>query len=166
MIRSASAVILSLFLPSLAYADSVWAELSPWTIAVSSDDASKCYATRTLEGGSVVQIGTEPSLEGGFFAIYNSAWTHVEDGYEGEIEFDFGVSRFGGDVVGRIENGLPGGYAYFNNPEFVKEFSRRQTVNIKGKRGAEFELDLTGTSKAVRAVLACQDAQPDAAQAE
>ena len=144
----------------LAVADEVWTDLEDWKILINSEDVTRCYATRLFEDGSEVQIGTEPALDGGYFAIYNSAWTHIEDGMVGQVEFDFERSRFGGEAIGRIENGVPGGYAFFNNPAFVQEFARRQTVNIKGSNGTEFELDLTGTSRAIRAILACQDDQP------
>jgi hypothetical protein len=55
---------------------------------------------------------------------------------------------------------------FFDNPAFVQEFARRRTVRIIGSNGTEFELDLKGTSRAIRAVLACQDAQPAAAQGD
>lgn len=152
--------------PVLAADDNVWKTVGDWTIHIDSDDASRCFAARMLESGSEVQIGTEPTLDGGYFAVYNADWTHIKDQEKGEVEFDFGVSRFGGEALGRIENGVPGGYVFFNNPAFVQEFSRRQTVRVIGKSGAEFDLDLTGTSQAIRSVLACQDELPDPASSD
>lgn len=160
-----AAVLLASF-PFATSAAEVWRDLGQWRILVDKRDASKCFASRTVEDGTEIQIGAEPTLDGGYFAVYNAAWTHVEEGMQSEIEFDFGTSRFGGEVVGKIENGVPGGYAFFNNPEFVQDFARKQTVTIKGKSGTEFELDLTGTSRAIRAVLACQDDQPDQTASE
>lgn len=147
--------------PVLASDAEVWQTVGDWSIRINSDDVSRCFASRTLDTGSEVQIGTEPSLDGGYFAVYNAEWTHIEDGETGAIEFDFGESRFGGEVSGRIEDGVPGGYAFFNNPAFIQEFSRRQTVKVIGKSGARFDMDLSGTSRAIRSVLACQDEQPD-----
>ncbi len=147
--------------PLLASDGGVWQTVGDWSIRINSDDGSRCFASRELEDGSEVQIGTEPTLDGGYFAVYNPSWTHIGDGETGEVEFDFGRSRFGGKAVGRMENDVPGGYAFFNNPAFIQEFARRQSVRVIGKSGAEFEMDLTGTSGAIRAVLACQDEQPD-----
>lgn len=147
--------------PAAFAEDTLWQEAGQWVVRVNADKEMRCYASRTVDGGSEVQIGTEPALNGGFFAIYNPAWTHIDESTTAQVEFDFGVSKFRGSAEGRILNGIPGGYAFFNNPAFVQEFARRQTVTITGDGGAEFELDLTGTSLAVRAVLACQDAQPD-----
>lgn len=154
--------ILALFitLPTLVFAETtVFDIFGTWTIMVRNGDANTCYATRKTKDGSAVQIGVEPDLQGGYFAIYNGEWTHIKDGDTGTVEFNFGTSRFGGDAVGKIENGVPGGYAFFDNPAFVKEFANRQTVSVIGTNGAVFKMDLTGTKNAVAGVRACQDAQ-------
>ena len=148
-------------MPVSALAADVWQTVGDWTILINTEGTGKCFASRELDDGSEVQIGAEPTLDGGYFAIYNEAWTHIEEGQDGTVEFDFGTARFGGEANGRIENGKPGGYAFFNNPAFVQKFARSQTVKIIGSQGNTFELDLTGTSKAIRGVLACQDALPE-----
>ncbi len=144
----------------------VWEVDGEWVIKTSKENTSRCYASRELSDGSEVQIGTETTLDGGYFAIYNASWTHIEDGEIGTVEFDFGTSRFGGEARGKIEAGVPGGYVFFNNPSFVQDFARRQTVTITGEQGTEFSLDLTGSSRAIRKVLACQDAQPASEERE
>lgn len=148
--------------PVFGMAAESWQTVGDWSIMINTEDASRCFASRTMDDGSEVQIGTEPTLDGGYFAVYNAEWTHIEEGQELTVEFDFGTSRFGGKAKGKIENGLPGGYVFFNNPAFVQEFARGRTVKITGSEGNAFEMDLTGTSKAIRGVLACQDEQPDA----
>lgn len=139
-----------------ALADELWQQQGEWSIQLS--DAGGCYASRTLEDGSLVHIGTEPSAGTGFFAIYNTSWTHLVDGQTGSVEFDFGDERFGGDSQVRFFDGVPGGYAPFDNPAFVDAFASKYSVRLIGGSGAEFDLDLTGTSAAVKGVFACQDA--------
>ncbi|MEP1354017.1 MAG: hypothetical protein ABJX32_03905 [Tateyamaria sp.] len=155
------AILTLSIMPVSALAADVWQTAGDWTILINTEDTGKCFASRELDDGSEVQIGAEPTLDGGYFAIYNEAWTHVEEGQDGTVEFDFGSARFGGEAIGKIENGMHGGYAFFNNPAFIQEFARSQTVKIIGSQGNAFELDLTGTSKAIRGVLACQDALPE-----
>lgn len=138
----------------------IWDKAGEWTIRTDTADAARCYAGRTMPDATEVEIGVAPTLDGGFVALRNAAWTGIEDGATGEIEFDFGTSRFGGEAAGRITEGVPGAYVFFDNPAFVQDFSRRQSVRIIATNGDGFELDLTGTSLAIRAVLACQDAQP------
>lgn len=146
---------------AMADESEVWDTIGEWTIRVKSEGSNRCFASRLMDNGSEVQIGSEPTLNGGYFAIYNPKWTGIEEGEEGFVEFDFGTSRFGGEAVGRIEDGVPGGYAFFDNPAFVQDFARKLSVKIIGRNGSGFDMDLTGTSRAIRAVLACQDDQPE-----
>jgi hypothetical protein len=58
-----------------------------------------------------------------------------------------------------MHEGSLGGYAFFDNPEFVTEFAKRQSVIITGSKGPTEEIDLSGSSKAIAAVRACQAEQ-------
>ena len=89
--------------------------------------------------------------------IVNNAY----NGATGTLE-TVGAARFAGEVVGRLSNTLPGGYAFFDNPNFVKEFAKRNTVRVWGEREDVIEISLAGTAKAINAVLACQKEQPKA----
>lgn len=112
-----------------------------------------------MEDNSDVQIGFDPDEQGGYFAIYNPEWTHIKEGQKGTVTFDFGDEKFAGDAFGKYLNGIPGGYAFFNNPAFAEAFARRQNVKVSGSNGRSYEMDLTGTSRAVQAVRDCQAAQ-------
>jgi hypothetical protein len=160
--RFSPLIFIFLATQTLASEHQVWKTSGDWAILIRQSDDRACYANRTMDDGSEIQIGVASGRKGGYFAIYNAQWTHIEAGATGLVEFNFGDSRFGGDAIGKIENGIPGGYAFFDNPAFVEEFGKRQTVKIIGTRGAVFEMDLTGTKNAVAGVLACQAAQPEA----
>lgn len=137
-----------------------WGESGDWSILVDPTVGNGCLAQRIFDDGTQVQIGAEPSRDGGFFAAYNAGWTNIEEGETGIVSFDFGDARFAGDVVGRLWDGLPGGYAFFDNPNFVTEFGKRNSVKISGEKGRLVEIDLSGTKRAIDAVLACQKEQP------
>ncbi|MEM9393289.1 MAG: hypothetical protein AAGA38_05500 [Pseudomonadota bacterium] len=138
-----------------------WGSTGLWKILLRDGPVNTCYAMRQLPDESIVEIGFARERGRGYFAIYNAAWTHLEDGRKGVVEFDFGNARFAGETVGRIENGFPGGYAAFNNPAFVDAFARGRSVKIIGTEGAEFELDLTGTHRAIAEIRTCAAAQGD-----
>jgi len=144
-----------------AQGHAVWGEAGGWRILVDPSTGNGCLAERAFEDGTLVQIGTDPSREGGFFAAYNADWTNIEDGAPGVVNFDFGDARFAGDVLGKIYNTLPGGYAFFDNPSFVAEFAKRRSVKVSGESGRIIEINLTGTAKAIETVLKCQGEQPD-----
>lgn len=162
MLRMISIAMLPLFAGALQAAEpSLWKEVGNWTIHVDPAAGNGCFARREFDDGLVVEVGAVPKDAGGFFAAYNPAWTTIEDGAAGVVSFDFGDAKFEGDVVGIIRDGLPGGYAFFDNPEFTSEFGKRTSVSVSGENGTEVEVDLTGTSDAIEAVKACQAEQPE-----
>ena len=63
---------------------------------------------------------------------------------------------FAGDVEGRIFDDLPGGYAFFDNPNFVDEFGKRNVVKVSGEKGHRVDIGLGGTKRAIDAIKACQ----------
>ncbi len=138
-----------------------WGEIGVWEILVDAAVGNGCLAQRIFEDGTLVQIGAEPARNGGFFAAYNAEWSDIKDGAIGIVNIDFGDARFAGDVVGKINQNLPGGYAFFDNPSFVTEFGERQSVMISGETGRLIEIDLTGSKRAIEAVLDCQKEQPE-----
>jgi len=140
-----------------------WEEIGTWEVLVDPAVGNGCLAQRVFDDGTLVQIGAEPARNGGFFAAYNAEWSDIKDGATGIVNFDFGDARFAGDVVGRINQNLPGGYAFFDNPNFVTEFGKRQSVKVTGESGRLVEIDLTGSKRAIEAVLACQKEQPEPA---
>ena len=136
-----------------------WGESGEWRILIDPLVDNGCYIERTMDDGTLVQVGYVPNRNGGFFAAYNAAWTGIEDGSSGTVQFDFERSLFGGEYVGVTRDGLPGGYAYFNNPEFIKEFGKRDGVSITGDKGNALEFKLTGTMKAINAMRNCDAEQ-------
>ncbi|GAA6193527.1 hypothetical protein [Phaeobacter sp. NW0010-22] len=130
-----------------------------WIIRINPANGNGCYMQKTFENGTVVQVGAVPDREGAFFAAYNTAWIDIVEGEAGSLLLDFEDSRFQGEVLGGSFEGAPGGYAFFNNPEFVSEFGRRRSVTITGERGGSEKIDLTGSSRAIGTVTACQDEQ-------
>jgi len=148
--------------PPMIHAQTVhekWGEAGDWEILIDPDVGNGCYMERTMEDGTLVQVGYVPDRNGGFFAAYNAAWTGLEDGAEGTVRFDFETSLFEGGYVSSVKSGMSGGYAYFNNPEFIKEFGKRNEVSITGEKGNTFAFKLTGTMKAINAMRNCDAEQ-------
>ena len=136
-----------------------WGESGDWVILIDPSVGNGCYMEKTSDDGTLVQVGMVPDRNGGFFAAYNAAWSIIEDGAAGTVQFDFGSSLFGGEYVGVVKADIPGGYAFFNNPEFIKEFGKRNEVSIKSDKGNALNFKLTGTMKAINAVRNCDAEQ-------
>lgn len=87
-------------------------------------------------------------------------WTHIQAGHIGTIKFEFADARFASDAIGRVNDDLPGGYAFFDNPNFVNAFAKRNSVKFSGESGVWFEISLSGAQQAIAAVRNCQKEQP------
>lgn len=138
----------------------VWGDVSGWSILVDPDTANGCLMEKRFDDGTLVQFGNVPNRNGGFFAAYNPDWTDIQDGVAGTVKFEFPKIRFTGETVGVAKDGRFGGYAFFNNPNVILEFGRNNDMTIIGKLGRSIEVNLKGTSKAIKAVKACQAEQP------
>ncbi len=149
---------LVLMLPTLGWAQShaEFATVGDWTVKSNPTNGNGCYMEKMFESGTLVQIGLVPDKNGAFFSAYNSAFQGVVDGEAGSVLFDFGDSRFQGVVVGAHFAGLPGGYAFFDNPEFAAEFGKRTSVLVQGGSGKSEDLDLTGSMKGLQSIKSCQ----------
>lgn len=150
---------LSLLLPTapLAQTHPEFAKIGDWTVRTNPTNGNGCYMEKSFDSGTLVQIGVVPDENGAFFAAYNAALDGVEEGAEGTVLFDFGDSRFQGAAKGAFLNGVPGGYAFFDNPEFAREFGKRTKVLVQGGAGRSEEIDLTGSMKGLRSIQACRD---------
>ena len=137
----------------------LWATEGDWEILSRSGEGPECFARRIYEGETEVQIGTVPSPAGWYFAAYNSNWTHLNEGTVRQVEFEFSDVIFAGHAEFRMQAGSPGGYAFFNNPEFLDEFGKRMSVTVSGPNGTGIDIDLSGSKRAVAAVENCQSAQ-------
>lgn len=137
-----------------------WGDAGAWQILIDPEVGNGCFMQRTFEDGTTVHVGAVPDRQGGFFAAMNPKWTEIAEGQEGVLVFDFGDAKFGGAALGIMRAGLPGGYAFFDNPAFVDEFGKRNSVQVAAKQGDPIEFDLKGSKKAIAAVRACQAEQP------
>lgn len=137
-----------------------WGTSADWTILVDPAAGNGCLMEKKFDDGTLVQFGTVPNRSGGFFAAYNADWTDIEDGTTGTVKFEFPKIRFTGDVVGVARDGRFGGYAFFDNPNVTLEFAKNNDMTVIGELGRTIEVNLKGTSNAIKAVKACQAEQP------
>lgn len=151
-------VAFCLVLPVAGYAQPVseYGRVGNWTVKIDPENGNGCFMERTYDSGTLVQIGVVPDREGAFFAAYNAAWRPNSASEVSTVLFDFGDSRFQGEVVAAVHDDLPGGYAFFDNPEFANEFAKRTTVRVEGASGKTEDLDLSGSHNGLEAVRKCQ----------
>jgi hypothetical protein len=136
-----------------------WSDAGNWEIFVDPDAGDGCLMQTELADSTRVRIGAVPLRDGGFIAVLNKSWQDLEEGATAVLTFDFDGELFAGEAQTIVEGDWRGGYAFFNNPEFVQGISKRKTLVVSGEAGREVTVDLTGTMKAVSAVMDCQKKQ-------
>jgi hypothetical protein len=139
---------------------SKWGDAGDWAILVDPATGNGCLMQKQFDDGTLFQFGTVPNRDGGFVAAYNPDWSDIKDGATGTVKFEFPDVRFVGEVVGVATGGRFGGYAFFDNPNVPLEFARSNDMTIDGEVGRVIAVNLKGTSKAIKAVKACQAEQP------
>ena len=127
-----------------------------WQIKVNPNNGNGCFMEKSFESGTLAQVGIVPDKGGAFFAAYNADWSKVVEGEVSQLLFDFGDSRFQGEIVGATFDNITGGYAFFDNPEFALEFGRRLSVTLIGENGGTETIDLSGSKLAIEVVKECQ----------
>lgn len=136
-----------------------WATVSGWEILIDPDAGNGCLMQKTLDEGTRVRIGAVPQRDGGFISVANPSWEAVADDTTSTLTFNFDGELFAGDAVAINDGDLHGNYAFFNNPEFVSDISKRRNMIVSDDDKDLATVDLTGTKKAVDAVLKCQKEQ-------
>lgn len=145
--------------PSYAQDLIKWSDAGNWEILVDASAGNGCLMQTQLADNTRVRIGAVPLRDGGFIAVMNETWQDIEEGATAVLTFDFDGEIFAGEAEAVIEGDWRGGYAFFNNPEFVQGISKRNTLVVSGEGDREATIDLTGTMNAVNAVLDCQKNQ-------
>lgn len=144
---------------ALAQPFNPYGEESGWNILVNEAFDNGCLIEKVMDDGLQVQIGVDPRDERGYVAIYVQAEKGVEDGMSVPVMFDLDGDKFSGDATGGVIDGYQGGYVYFNNPKFALDLAQKQTLTVTPEGRDATVVDLTGSKKAMQAMIACQQAQ-------
>ena len=136
-----------------------WGDVGEWGVFVDMENNNGCLIEKEFPDGTLVRIGKLPVQHAGYFTALNKAWTHIDTTMEDQYYFDFGDVLFAGEVVGVVEGEWHGGYAFFNNPEFLQDLGVKTQITIEGTRRIPLSVELKGTQRAIAELERCQAAQ-------
>lgn len=144
--------------PGVAAALTEWGKSGDWTILVDPETGNGCLMQKDTEAGIRVRFGYVPDREGGFISALSRDWTDVEPGTTGTVKFVTDEAKFAGDAEMIEEDDWKGGWAFFNNPNFVVELAKRRSITVIGPKNT-FDIGLTGSAKAIDEMKKCQAEQ-------
>jgi hypothetical protein len=136
-----------------------WGDAGEWEVFVDSSKNNGCLIQKLYPDGTLVRIGQLPAENGSYFAALNRDWTHIDESMSDQFYFDFGDDLFVGEVVGMIEGDWRGGYAFFNNSEFIDGIGAKSEIIIEGSRRVPLNVSLKGTQRAIAELGRCQSEQ-------
>ncbi|MFD0911285.1 hypothetical protein [Ruegeria arenilitoris] len=138
---------------------SEWGTSGDWHVRIDAAVGNGCYIEKDFESGIRLAFGYLPDLEGGFISAFSADWLERPLDETGNVKFFTSEEKFAGEVEMMVRDGMPGGRAFFNNPAFALEIAKRRSLRVLGPEGGEFEVDLTGSARAIAEMERCQAAQ-------
>jgi len=146
--------------PAAAQDNTLWKKVGDWEISVDPTIQNGCYAVATWNGGTVLRIGLNPEEDNFYFLIGNNDWASLQPNqpYDLEIQFD---NRAPWEVSAHGLQFNPGETVYLHAEstkfDFIEEFMRLSRMKIRYLGEEIDQLKLTGSSRAFKAVMACQE---------
>ena len=136
-----------------------WKSVGNWDVSIDTTISNGCYAIATWNGGTVLRIGLNPQEENFYLLVGNEKWASLESGQEYDISIKFGA-KAAWDVSARGLQFNPGEIVYLHAEstkfEFIEEFMRQSSMKISYQNKEIDTLKLTGSSRAFKEVMACQ----------
>ncbi len=147
-----------------------WGEVGNWYIAVDPSLANSCFVMNEYDDGTVLRIGLDMSSSDDRWYIMfgNDRWRSIEvDGeYDVALQFDREAewtAIASGVNMGDDINFL---YVFGSDVDFFDEFVRKNALNLSYEGEAIAHLSLSGSARAINAMIECQEAQLDAPAAD
>ncbi|MGA9252239.1 MAG: hypothetical protein WBV78_14575 [Roseobacter sp.] len=136
-----------------------WGAAGDWAILIDEEVGDGCLMQKDFANGIRVEFGYVPDLNGGFFSAVSADWKSVDAGSRGIVKFITDQAKFAGEAEMIEVDGRYGGRAFFNNPNLTTEMAARRSITVIGPEGGTFDVDLTGTSRAISMLKECQSVQ-------
>jgi len=132
-----------------------------WDIYVTEGQDRGCLISKNLTGDTQFQMGIVPAAEArGYLALYTKADAEVGTGEKISVLFDVDGQKFTGEATGaQMMEGYKGAYVWVDNPEFIYDLAKKETLTITPAGRDPIVLSLAGTDAALKALRACQEAQ-------
>lgn len=135
-------------------------EAAGWEIAVNANMGPGCLVTKTVDHLQVqLGINALAAEKTGYMAVFTRADVPVAQGEVVPVAFEVGGKSYEGVAFGERMEGFHGAWVPVNNPEFVYELAKQETMSIAVADLAPVEVSLAGTDAAFQAMRECQEAQ-------
>ena len=137
-----------------------YGEEAGWEIAINEAMGPGCLINKKGDGMQV-QLGIDATSAKptGYMAVFTRADAGVAAGDEVPVQFEIAGKTFKGEAFGEKLEGFRGAFVPVDNPDFVYDLAKQETMKILVEGSDPIEVSLAGTDAAFKAMRACQEAQ-------
>ncbi len=137
-----------------------YGDVEDWTVWVDSE-RSTCLIEKTFESGAVVQMGLTKNHKHGYLGVFTPADEDVRNRQRVEVAIDGQIfdDRARGIKAKKLKGNYRGGYILTDDPAFASAVAEGQTMVVFPSKNAAFQVDLTGTKKAMELGRKCNREQ-------
>jgi hypothetical protein len=131
-----------------------------WDIFIKENMGPGCLLAKKLSAEAQVEMGISATGESkGYLALYTKRDAAVSSGEKVSVIFDVDGQKFSGEATGQRIEGMDGAFVWVNNPDFIYDLAKKNSLTITPAGRDPIVLSLKGTDAAFMALRACQDAQ-------
>jgi hypothetical protein len=131
-----------------------------WDIFIKESMGPGCLVAKKLSADAQVEMGIDATGElRGYLALYTKKDAAVSAGEKVSVIFDVDGEKFSGEATGQRIEGMDGAFVWVNNPVFIYDLAKKNSLTISPAGRDPIVLSLKGTDAAFMALRACQDAQ-------
>ncbi|MFT6452787.1 MAG: hypothetical protein ACJA06_002291 [Halocynthiibacter sp.] len=147
----------ALVLPVSAQSLEQWGASDYWDVMVDPSLGNGCLIQSEFSDGSVVRIGFDRNEGAGYVTAFNMAWGDIEEGEMYPVIFELDSQEYDAEARGIYLEDVPGADIYFDNPDFLFDLAKKQTMTLHTEEGEVMAIDLTGSYQALEAAIQCQE---------
>ena len=135
-----------------------WGQVSGWDILIDTTLGNGCFIFTVYDGGTALRLGFDPDEDDAYLMVGNQKWASIQHGkdYDIEIRMDRDAPWVA-TATGVDFDGLPLLMASTDQPNFLIDFMKKNTLQVRYQNQTIASLSLRGTYAAVAEMLKCQD---------
>lgn len=131
-----------------------------WDIFIKQNMGPGCLIAQRISPETQVEMGISTVGEKkGYIAMYTKKDASISAGEKVSVMFDVDGQQFTGEATGQQIDGMDGAFVWVNNPDFIYDLAKKNSLTITPAGRDPIVLSLKGTDAAFAALRACQDAQ-------
>ena len=131
-----------------------------WDIFIKDNMGPGCLLAKKVGTEGQVEMGISATGDRkGYIALYTKKDAAVSSGEKVSVIFDVDGQKFSGEATGQQIEGMDGAFIWVNNPDFIYDLAKKNSLTITPTGRDPIVLSLKGTDAAFMALRACQDAQ-------